>query len=92
MKADFSHVKVQLTFEGEPTDFDIRKELGNNIRQNTADIGLDEVARQIYFSEGEIEIPDEYVLPIIDIASKCFIVPLQQALRQLLIHENHEKN
>lgn len=88
MKADFSHVKVQLTFEGEPLIFDIRKELGNNIRRNTADIGLDEVARQIYFSDGEIEIPDEYVQQIIEISSKCFIVPLQQALRKLLIRES----
>lgn len=80
MKVDFSKLLVQLGFEGEPILVDIRKELGNGIRRSTADIGLDEVAKQIYFSKGEIEIPDEYVDSILDV-SRGFIVPIQEAIK-----------
>ena len=49
-QVDFGKVKVQLTFEGNPVEFNMRKVIGNMIRQNTNDIGLDEFARKVYFS------------------------------------------
>ena len=83
-KVDFSKLKVQLTFEGEPVEIDFRKALGNLIHQNTPDIGLDTFARKIYFSEGEIEVPDEYIDQILWIASQSLNVPAQNALNELL--------
>jgi hypothetical protein len=83
-KINFKTLRIQLTFEGEPVEMDVRKIVGNIIRQNTSDIGLDELARKIYFSEGEVEIPDEYVGPILHISSTCFNVPLQQAIKEQL--------
>lgn len=83
-KVDFSKLKVQLTFEGEPVEIDFRKVLGNLIHQNTPDIGLDTFARTIYFSEGEIEVPDEYIEPILRIAGNSLNVPAQNALNELL--------
>ena len=81
---DFSRLKVQMDFEVDAEVFDLRKEMGNNIRRNTADIGLDELARQIYFSTGPVEIPEEYIQPVKDIAAKCFIVPVQESINNLL--------
>lgn len=83
-RVDFSKVEVQLTFEGEPVEIDFRKVLGNLIHQSTPDIGLDTFARTIYFSEGEIEVPDEYIEPILRIAGNSLNVPAQNALNELL--------
>lgn len=83
-RVDFSKLKVQLTFEGKPVEIDFRKVLGNLIHQNTPDIGLDTFARTIYFSEGEIEVPDEYIEPILRIAGNSLNVPAQNALNELL--------
>ena len=84
MKADFSKLSVQMGFEGEPETMDLRKELGNAIRRNTGDIGLDETARAIYFSGGEVEIPDGHADEIIRIVSRCYVVPIQEAVKQAL--------
>lgn len=83
MKVDFSKLLVQFGFEDETVLVDIRKELGNAIRRSTADIGLDEVARQIYFSNGEIDIPNEYIDSILDV-SRGFIVPIQESIKSKL--------
>ena len=83
-KVNFKELSIQLTFEGQPVVMDVRKTVGNTIRQNTADIGLDELARTIYFSEGEVEIPDEYIPAILRISSTCFTVPMQQAISESL--------
>lgn len=63
MKVDFTKAKVEVTF-GEYKEMNIAEAVGNAIHQNTSDIGVDETARQIYHSQGEIEIPDEQVAPI----------------------------
>lgn len=83
-KVNFKEMSIQLTFEGQPAVLDVRKTVGNTIRQNTADIGLDELARKIYFSEDEVEIPDEYIQAIIRISENCFTVPMQQAIKNQL--------
>lgn len=82
--ADFGKVGVQLTFEGEPKMLDMRKPLGNAIRQASGDIALDEFARKVYFSEGEIEVPAEHVPFILHVAREKYNVPTQQALESLL--------
>lgn len=84
---DFSKIKVQLTFEGQPVQMDMRKTVGNMIHQHTNDIGLDEFAKKLYFSEGEIEVPDEYIRPILQIARAELVVPAQEALNELLTNE-----
>lgn len=84
MKVDFSKLKVQTTIEGEPSFIDVRKELGNAIYQNTGDIGLYEKAKEIYFSEGCVEINAQESVMIIDIVKKCFIIPIQIAISEIL--------
>ena len=84
VKVDFGKIKVQLTFEGEPVELDIRKTLGNHIHQTTGDIGFDDFARLIYFSEGEIEVPEEYITPLLDVIKGNYIASVQRALNELL--------
>ena len=81
---DFSKVMIQHTFEGEKVAVDLRKQLGNKIHQTTGDIGLDDFARQIYFSEGEIEVPDEYVEPLKQVVKENFLASVQRAINELL--------
>lgn len=74
---------VEINFEGDQVEVDIRKQLANAIRQSTNDIGFDDFAREVYYSDGEIEVPSEYIQPIINVAATCLIVPVQRALKQI---------
>lgn len=84
LMVDFSKVSVQLTFEGEPKILDMRKPLGNAIRQASGDIALDEFARKVYFSEGHVEVPEEYFAFLKHVVKEKYNVPTQQAFESLL--------
>ena len=70
MKINFSQLEVQVSFDGSKKTFNVAKELGNDMMYNSSvicDIGFEELARQIYFSDGEVEIPQEYVRPLLQV-------------------------
>lgn len=75
MKANFKNLTVEVSFD-EFKELDVTKVLGNFIHANTPDIGLDDVARAIYHSEGEMDIPDEYTATIISMVQQknCMIL------------------
>ena len=81
---DFGKVMVQHTFEGEKIEIDIRKQLGNKIHQTTGDIGYDDFAKTIYFSDGEIEVPREYIEPLRNTLKEHYLVSVQRAIYELL--------
>lgn len=81
---NFGKVMIQHTFEGDKIEVDVRKPLGNKIHQTTGDIGFDDFARKIYFSEGEIEVPEEYVGKLKKVLKEHYTVPLQRAFEELL--------
>lgn len=85
MKANFRKINVEVAFD-EFKELDIAKELGNYIHANTPDIGLDDVAREIYHSEGEVEISNEHASAIIDLVSygKCLFLA---AVKKAIINE-----
>lgn len=81
---DFGKVMVQHTFEGDPVAVDMRKQLGNKIHQTTGDISFDDFARTIYFSEGEIEVPSEYIEQLRQIVKDNYLASVQRAFNELL--------
>lgn len=81
---DFGKVMIQHTFEGEPMMVDMRKQIGNKIHQTTGDIGFDDLARVIYFSEGEVEIPQEYIEPLKQLIKDSYLASVQRAFNELL--------
>lgn len=89
MKANFRRLNVEVTFD-EFKELDVAKQLGNYIHANTPDIGLDDVAREIYHSEGEIELEDSYAPAIIELVSmnSCmFIAAVKKAIIKELTKE-----
>lgn len=83
MKVNFKQINVEINFEGDIVEVDARKELANAIHRTTNDIGFDDFAREMYYSEDEIDVPDEYIQPIMNVAAACLIVPVQRALKQI---------
>ena len=81
---DFGKVMVQHTFEGDPVAVDMRKQLGNKIHQTTGDIGFDDLAHTIYFSEGEVEVPQEYIESLKQIVKENYLASVQRAFNGLL--------
>ena len=85
-KIDFSTVEIEFTF-GKPEKVDIRKDVGNIINQKTADIGLADLARKIYYSDGAVEISPEYQEAIAAIVGgsnllACVKAPLLEMLAE----------
>lgn len=89
MKANFKQIKVEVMFD-EYKELDIAKSLGNYIHQNTTDIGLDDTARAIYHSEGEVEISNEHAAMILTIVQGKDS-PYLAATKRAIINELTEK-
>lgn len=63
MKINFRNIEVQTSFEGAKQNFDISRVLGNEMMYNSSvllDIGFEDLAREIYYSVGEVEVPERY--------------------------------
>lgn len=62
-KINFKNLEAQTSFEGSKQTFDIARTLGNEMMYNSSillDIGFEDLAREIYYSEAEVEIPERY--------------------------------
>lgn len=88
LMVDFSKVSVQITFEGEPVEIDFRHNLGNAMRQASGDIALDDFARKVYFSEGEVEVPLDYIPFILQVVKDKYNIPTREAFDKLLTLKN----
>lgn len=81
---DFTRLDVEVEF-GRHEAMDFSKEVANEIHVGTADIGVDDIARKIYY-EGKAEIPDpkvrQEIVAIIMLSKK--IVPIKNAVKELL--------
>ena len=92
MKANFKNLNVELEFD-KFQELDITKDLGNYIHANTPDIGMDDVARDIYRSEGEVEIPEQYAQDIVIMvkSNRCpFVVAVKKAIIAQLTPQSGE--
>lgn len=83
-KVNLKELRVQIELEGEPVKMDVRKDIGNFIYQNSRDLGALELARKIYFSDGDVEMSQQEisVLKVLIEESKITL-PLRIALLNL---------
>jgi len=80
-KVNFKELTVQMELEGEPVKLDVRKDIGNFIYQNSRDLGALELARRIYFSEGDMEMSQAETETLASLVQESKItLPLRIAL------------
>lgn len=88
MKIDFTRITVPVSFDGTTQTFNIASQLGNDMMYNSSvicDIGFEELAKEIYYSKGEVEIPTKYVQPLIQVISqKMYLATIKRYLLQKL--------
>ncbi|WP_294615791.1 hypothetical protein [uncultured Bacteroides sp.] len=63
MKINFRQIEAQTSFEGGKQTFDAAETVGNEMMYNGSillDIGFEDLAKAIYYSKGEVEIPERY--------------------------------
>lgn len=87
-RIDFTSVSVPISFDGTEKTFNVAKALANGMMFNGSillDIGFEDLARTIYYSNGEVEIPDQYANAIIEIIKEsAFIATVKRSLITLL--------
>lgn len=70
MKIDFTAIEVPVSFDGTTQRFNIAEVIGNAMMFNgniILDIGFEELAKEIYYSKGEVEVPEKYAQFIVQI-------------------------
>lgn len=92
MKINFKALEAQTSFEGAKQTFDITHDLGNMMMYNSSillDIGFEDLAKEIYYSEGEVEIPERYCKAIIEVVKQSsFIAAIKrEVINQLTSKE-----
>ena len=63
MKINFKKIEAQTSFEGGRQTFDAAETVGNEMMYNGSillDIGFEDLAKSIYYSEDAVEIPERY--------------------------------
>lgn len=88
MKIDFTKIEVQVSFDGTRKTFNIAKNVGNDMMYNGSvikDIGFEELARQIYFSDGEVEIPPQYIQSLLQVVLESnYLATIKRYLTNVL--------
>lgn len=77
MKINFKKLEVQTSFEGSKQTFDIARTFGNEMMYNSSillDIGFEDLAREIYYSEGEVEVPERYRQAMIEVVRQSLFI------------------
>jgi hypothetical protein len=88
MKIDFTKISVEIDFEGTQSTFNVAKKLGNAMKYESSvmmDIGFEDLARDIYYSNGAVDIPERYVSPIVQVVRETnFIAAVKRGILELL--------
>lgn len=84
-KINFKALEVQTSFDGDKRTVDVTKTVGNMMMYNGSvllDIGFEDLAKEIYYSEGEVEVPTQYAAPIKEVVRQS---PLIAAVKREII-------
>lgn len=77
MKVNFKEIETQISFDGTKQAFDITRDLGNAMMYNSSillDIGFEDLAKEIYYSAGEVEVPEQYCKAIIEVMKQTSFI------------------
>lgn len=89
MKLNAKELPVIISPDGSVEKRDVRKDFGNFLWNYSHDVALSDIGRDIYNSEGEIEIPDTYKEEITDMINQStYYAPVKKALLQQINHNN----
>lgn len=85
MKVNFAKVEIQPTVEGPKKVIDFRKPIGNLVWGTSTDIETSDFGRSIYFSDGDLDVPEEMASTILAIIenSSCY-APVKRKFKELL--------
>lgn len=83
-KINFKALEVQTSFEGDRQVFDVAKTVGNQMMYNGSvllDIGFEDLAKEIYYSEGEVEVDERYAKAIVEVVKQsCLIAAIKREI------------
>ena len=88
MKINFRRLELPVSFDGKMGVFDIAETLGNYMMFNGSvimDIGFEDLAKEIYYSKDEVEIPDKYKAAIKAVVAQApFIATIKRGVTKML--------
>lgn len=81
MKLNLKKLPVEVSPDGTIEHKDIRKDFGNFLWNYSQDVGLSDIGRDIYRSEGEIDVPDTYRDAIAELVNRStLLAPFKRAI------------
>lgn len=91
MKIDFTKIKVPTSFDGKEQLFNAANYVGNLMMYNGSillDIGFEDLAKEIYYSEEGVEIPEKYAPAIAKVVKES---TLTASIKRELINQLNKK-
>lgn len=77
MKIDFTNIKVPISFDGKEQVFNAAEAVGNLMMFSgnvLLDIGFEDLAKEIYYSNEAVEIPAKYTWAIVKVIKESTLV------------------
>lgn len=92
MKINFKRLEVEVDFEGTKRVFDTTNIVANAMKYTGGtllDIGFEDLAKEIYYSDSEVEIPEKYAPYIVDVVKNLNIIAaVKREIIRLLTNKN----
>lgn len=76
-RINFKRLEVQTSFDGTMQTFDVTQTVGNMMMYNGSvllDIGFEDLAREIYYSNGEVEVDGKYANAIAQVVRQSQLI------------------
>ncbi len=90
-KIDFSRLHIQYDIEGDKRVMDARKSVGNTVYRSN-DVALSDFGKKIYYSEGEVEVPEDLLHGFFNLMwTSDLIVPVKAAIRDLITNQQMDE-
>ena len=88
-QVNFKELSVEIEID-KFQNIDLRKEIGNAIHRQAVTVPMSELARKIYYSEGDVSMTDEDYSMMISVVSKSFALIVTKAVERSTIDKDKE--